>query len=106
MLSLMKGEKLAIAGTGPEVKGFAARSKGSVHVVFWNFPEGEGKTYDVTVRFPHEKTGGFQLIRLDPESAINNLKIVRSESVGKLDQEPIHVALRPYEIYWVEVGEQ
>jgi hypothetical protein len=105
MLALMKGERLAVEGTGAEVKSLAARNQGFENVVFWNFPESEGKTYDVTVRFPHEKTGNFQLIRLDPESAINNLKILRNESVGKLDQDPIHVTLRPYEIYWVEVGQ-
>jgi hypothetical protein len=105
MLSLMKGERLMVEGTGAEVKSLAARHQGLEHVVFWNFPQGEGKTYDVTVRLPHEKTGNFQLIRLDPDSAINNLKILRSESVGKLDQDPIHVTLHPYEIYWVELGQ-
>jgi len=105
MLSLMRGEKLAIGGTGTEVKGFAARSQAWVHVVFWNYPQGEGQTYEATVSFPHEKTGSFQLIRLDPESPINNLKIIRSESVKRLDQAPLHVTLHPYEIYWVEVGE-
>jgi hypothetical protein len=106
ILSLMKGEKLGIAGTGTDVKGFAARNKGWVHMVFWNFPEGEGKEYEVSIRFPQQKTGSFQLIRLDPESAINNLKILRNDSVGKLDQDPIHVTLRPYDIYWVELSQQ
>ncbi len=106
ILSLMKGEKLGIAGTGTDVKGFAARNKGGVHMVFWNFPEGEGKEYEVSIRFPQQKTGSFQLIRLDPESAINNLKILRNDSVGKLDQDPIHVTLRPYDIYWVELSQQ
>jgi hypothetical protein len=104
ILSLMKGGKLAMAGTGTEVKGFAARSKESVHVVFWNFPEGKGKTYEVSVRFPHEKTGSFQLIRLDPESPTNNPKMIRNESVRNLERDPLQVALRPYEIYWVEIS--
>jgi hypothetical protein len=58
------------------------------------------------VRFPQEKTGSFQLIRLDPESAVNNLKIVRSENVKSLEQAPLHVTLHPYEVYWVELGQQ
>ena len=106
ILSLIKGEKLAIAGTGTEVKGFAARNKGWVHVVFWNYPEGEGRTYEASVSFPHQKAGRFQLIRLDPESPINNLKIIRSESVKNLEQAPLHVTLHPYEVYWIEVSQQ
>lgn len=105
LLSLINGEKLAIAGTGTEVKGFAARSNGWVHMVFWNYPVGEGKAYEVTIRFPHINTGSFQLIRLDPESSTNNLKILRNEGVGKLDQKPIHITLHPYEVYWVELGQ-
>jgi hypothetical protein len=105
ILSLMKGERLAITGGGPEVKGFAARNKGWVHVVFWNFPEGEGKNYEVSIRFPHENTGSAQLIRLDPDSAVNNLKIVRGDSLNSLDKAPLHVTLHPYEIYWVELGQ-
>jgi len=103
ILSTMNGERLTVEGTGAEVKSLAARSQGFVHVVFWNFPTGEGTTYDVTVRFPHEKTGRFQLIRLDPESPISNLKIIRSESVKNLEQSPLQVTLHPYEIYWVEL---
>jgi hypothetical protein len=105
ILSLMKGEKLAITGTGTDVKGFAVRNKGSVHMVFWNFPEGEGNTYEALVRFPYEKKGNFQLIRLDPESATNNLKIMRNESVANLDRDPLRVTLRPYEIYSVEISQ-
>jgi len=106
LLSFMKGEKLGITGTGPEVKSFAARNKGWVHVVFWNFPEGEGHEYEVTIRFPQQKTGSLQLIRLDPESAINNLKIIKSENVKDLDHAPLHVTLHPYEIYWIDLSEQ
>lgn len=108
ILSLIKGERLAMSGTGPEVKGFAVRNKKWVHVVFWNFPSSpsNGTTYHVTVRFLHEKSGGLQLVRLDPESAVNNLKIVRSDPVGKLNQEPLHVTLHPYEVDWVELTEQ
>ncbi len=75
-------------------------------MVFWNFPESEGKEYEVNIRFPQQKTGGFQLIRLDPESAVNNLKIVRSGSVEDLGRAPLHVTLHPYEIYWVELSQQ
>jgi hypothetical protein len=106
LLSLIRGDKLAIEGAGPEVKGFAARNKGWIHMVFWNFPEGEGKDYDVNVRFPQQKTGGFQLIRLDPESAVNNFKIVRAGDLEKLEGASLRVTLHPYEIYWIELSQK
>jgi len=106
ILSLIRGEKLAMEGAGPEVKGFAARDHDWIRVVFWNFPEGEGKDYDVSVRFPQQSTGGFQLIRLDPESAVNNLKIVRSGNLKSSEQAPLRVVARPYEIYWVELSQK
>jgi hypothetical protein len=105
MLSLIRGEKLGIDGTGAEVKGFAARHNGWVRLIVWNFPEVEEKEYEVNLRFPQQKTGSFQLIRLDPESAVNNLKIIRTGRVKSLDQAPLHVTLHPYEIYWVELSQ-
>lgn len=104
-LSLMKGEKLGISGIGPEVKGFAARKDGVVHMLFWNFPEGQAKTYEVTIRFPHEKTGSVQMYRLDPESAVNNWKLVRGDSAESLEHAPLRVTLHPYEICWIELGQ-
>jgi hypothetical protein len=54
-LSLMRGEKLAITGT--EIKGPASRSKGAVHLVFWNFPEREGKAHEINVVSRTRKLG-------------------------------------------------
>lgn len=102
-LSQMKGERLSIAGAGPDVKGFAARNAGAVQMLFWNFPDGEPKTYEVSVRFSHEKSGNVQVFRLDAESAVNNWKIVSSGGLGDAKPAPLHVAMQPYEVYWVEL---
>lgn len=103
VLSQMKGEKLAIAGVGPDVKGFAVRNEGGVHILFWNFPDRQPKTYQAGVRFPNEKTGNVRLFRLDAESAVNNWKIINSGSLEDMQQVPLHVTLHPYEVYWIEV---
>lgn len=105
LLSLIKGEKITFAGTRGEIKGFAVRDKGSVHLVFWNFPaRREGNTLEVTLRFPYENSGGYHLMRLDDESPVNNLEMMRSGSMKDLKQSPLRVTLRPYDVYWLEIS--
>lgn len=106
LLSLMKGEQLPIKGIGSEVKGIAVRSKGWDHTIVWNYPQGAGHDYDVTIRFPEHSYGSVQLIRLDPVSAVNNLNIVRTDRLANLSEAPLHVTLHPYEVYWVELREK
>lgn len=100
LLSLIKGERLHVTGASGGVKILAARDKNLVHVIFWNFPENEaGKTREVTIQIPHQNSGRFHLTRLDPESPVNNLKMVRNGSIQDLQQNLLRVAVHPYEIY-------
>ncbi|MGH9448958.1 MAG: GH39 family glycosyl hydrolase, partial [Terriglobia bacterium] len=104
LLSLIRGERLALTGTNSEVKGFAARDGQFTEVVFWNYPSGEEeKTLRVTVRFPFVKEGEFQVAKLNPVSAVNNMEVVRHQDLSNLTKNPIQINLRPYEIYWVEL---
>lgn len=104
LLSLIQGERLALEGTNSEVKGFAARDGQFTEVVFWNYPSGEEeKTLRVTVRFPFVKEGEFQVAKLNPVSAVNNIEVVRHQDLSNLTKNPIQINLRPYEIYWVEL---
>jgi hypothetical protein len=75
-------------------------------VVLWNFPaEGTGKTCDVRVQIPVEKKGGVRVVRLNPESAVNNLEQIRNGRGSDLERKPLNLTLRPYEIYWIEITE-
>jgi hypothetical protein len=104
LLSLIKGEQLRLNGANSEVKGFAARQGRWTAVVFWRYPSSEKEaTVPVTVRFPFEKTGMFQVARLNPERAVNNLEVVRHEDLSKLGNDPIRTNLHPYEVYWIEI---
>jgi len=114
LLSLIKGEQLPVTGTIPDVKVLAARGGQWVNVVLWNYPsKGEGKPVEITVRFPFENaeaawpsgSGDVRLVRLNPEAAVNNLEMLRTTKVSDLKVHPLHLTLRPYEIYWVEVIE-
>lgn len=104
LLSLIQGEQLRLKGANSEVKGFAARQGRWTAVVFWRYPSSEKEaTVPVTVRFPFEKSGKFQVARLNPERAVNNLEVVRHEDLSKLDKDPIRTNLHPYEVYWIEI---
>jgi xylan 1,4-beta-xylosidase len=106
LLSLIKGRKLPVSGTTAELNALAARGGSWVNVVLWNFPSaGAGKPCEAEVRFPSEKKGRVRLVRLNPENAVNNLEQVRNGGISELEQDPLRVTLRPYEIYWIEVTE-
>jgi hypothetical protein len=105
-LSLIKGQRLPVTGTTPEIKVLAARGRHWVNVVLWNYPrDGKGKPLEVIVRFPFEKEGRVRLVRLNAEAPVNNLDQMRVATVANLKTSPLRLTLRPYEIYWVELAE-
>jgi len=106
LLSLIKGDQIPVAGTNSDLNALAARGGPWVNVVLWNFPlEGSGKTYDATVQFPSKTNGDVRVVRLNPDSPINNLEQISNSAISDLTQHPLRITLRPYEIYWIEVSE-
>jgi xylan 1,4-beta-xylosidase len=106
LLSLIRGEKLSVTGTGPEIHAFAARGGHWVNLILWNYPQAEkGTSYDVTVRFPEEKGGWARVVRLNAAAPSDNLEQIRYVSVSTLTAYPIQLTLHPYEICWVEITE-
>lgn len=107
LLSLIRGEKLSVTGTGPEIHAFAARGGHWVNLVLWNYPQAEKETVrNVTVRFPEEEGGWARVVRLNAAAPTDNLEQVRYVPVKTLPDHPIQLTLHPYEIYWVEITEQ
>ena len=106
LLSRIKGKRLPISGATADVKALAATDDGKINVIVWNFPaDGKGKKIEAVLRFPSVKKRNFRLVRLNPESAVNNLEIIRHGPASELPSQPLRIALAPYEIYWVEIGE-
>ncbi len=106
LLSLIKGDQVPVAGTNSDLNALAARGGPWVNVVVWNFPlEGSGNTYDATVQFPSTTRGDVRVVRLNPDNPTNNLEQISNGEIAGLTQHPLRLTLRPYEIYWIEVGE-
>src|SRR5205823_4443193 len=106
LLSLIKGQKLAVSGTSADVKAFAARNGSWNHVVFWNFPSsGPGEAVEAVVRFPKGQRGQFRFIKLDASAPVNNLAVIRQGSAGELEAQPVRTKLEPYDVDWVEIGQ-
>ena len=106
LLSLIKGQQLAISGVTSEVKGFAARNGGQINMIAWNFPPGgPGDSREVTLRLPANKSGQFRITRLNPASPFIQLELERQGNIIELKDKPIRFALRPYEIRWVAINE-
>lgn len=106
LLSLMKGERLGVSGTNPDIDALAARHGPWVDLLLWNFPlQGTGRAYEITVNFPAENHGSVRLVRLDPEAPVNDLEQIRNGSVSALTGHPLQVIVHPYEVYWVEITE-
>jgi len=106
LLSLIKGQKLAVSGTTDDVKAFAARNGSWNQVVFWNFSlSGQGEASEVIVRFPKNRAGQFRFMKLNASAAVNNLEVVRHGNVAELEARPIRTQLEPYGVGWIEVAQ-
>lgn len=103
-LSRMKGLKLNVEGLQGDVKALAVKSDNWINSVFWNFPaEGNpGKEYECTVNLSNIKDRRYRILRLNPESSINNIEALRFGHTGDLAN-PLKIKLAPYEIVWVEI---
>ena len=103
-LSLMKGQELDVTGIKEDMRAVSVSSGKWINTVFWNYPpDKNGKTYECTVNFSNIKEGSFRILRLNPESAVNNIESIRYGSTSQLSAEPIRIKLAPYEIVWVEI---
>ena len=106
LLSLIKGQKLAVSGTSGDVKAFAARNGSWNHVVFWNFPSPDpGEVVEAVVRFPKGQRGQFRFMKLDASAPVNNLAVIRQGSAGELEAQPVRTKLEPYDVDWIEIGQ-
>jgi len=106
LLSLIKGQKLAISGATSDVKGLGVKGGGQINVVVWSFPpKGQGEPREVTLRFPANKSGQFRVTRLNPGSHLNQLELTRQGNIAELPDRPIRFTLLPYEICWVAINE-
>lgn len=106
LLSLIRGQKLPVAGTGDEIHALAARGGHWVNLVIWNYPqESKSTSHDVVVRFPDETEGHVRVVRLNAAAASDNLEQMRYDPVTTLQDRPIQLTLHPYEIYWIEITE-
>ena len=106
LLSLIRGQKLSVAGTGSDIHALAARGGHWVNLILWNFPQaGKGTPHDVSVQFPNEKAGWARVVRLNADAPSDNLEQIRFVPVSTLQDHPIQLTLHPYEVYWVEITE-
>jgi xylan 1,4-beta-xylosidase len=104
LLSLIRGDKLAIKGTTADIKGFAAQRSKWSQVVVWNFPQkGSGEEASVTIRFPFAEKGSFRVMKLNSERAINHLEILQRGNVADLEKNPMRFQMAPYDIRWIEI---
>jgi xylan 1,4-beta-xylosidase len=104
LLNHIKGQKLQVIGTDRDINAVAAREDPWTNVVLWNFPlGGAGRPSDVTVKFPSEQKGSLRLVKLNPESPVNNLEQIRNGAISDSENNPVNITLRPYDIYWIEI---
>ncbi len=104
LLNHIKGRQLPVTGAEHDIRVLAAAEDPWINVVLWNFPlEGRGSDRVVAVEFPSEKKGSIRLVRLNPESPMNNLQQIRNGALLDPENNPVNITLRPYEIYWIEI---
>jgi hypothetical protein len=104
-LSLLGGNPVKVSGTNKEIKTMASEKNNRINMLLWNFPEnGSGKDYNLSLNLPSGTSGTFRVVKLDPASAVNNIKVLRSGSVKDMEKSPMNITLAPYEINWIEIS--
>lgn len=104
LLSLIRGEKLPVSSSVPEIKAFAAKRGNFVNVVLWNFSSPESKPpYNLKVNFPGEGKGTVRIVKLNSEAPVNNLQQTQNEHVDQISSHPFQITMRPYDIVWIEL---
>jgi hypothetical protein len=104
-LSQMKGMKLNVDGVQGDIKAMAVKSGNWINSVFWNFPAAgkQGQAHECTVNFSPIKQGAYRVMRINAESAVNNLETLQFQWIGGGQKEiPVKIKLAPYEIAWIE----
>lgn len=105
-LRLFKGTQIEVSAGGEgSLRSFAARDGDSINVLLWNFPDGDGSgmVHEGIIDFPEVSGGSFRSVRLNPESFINNMEVLRAGCARGLKNDPIKFSLKPYEINWIEI---
>jgi hypothetical protein len=104
LMGLLRGTRLAITGGGHGVRAFAARNGRWDYMAVWSFPrDGQGAAVETAVRV----AGGgraFRLVRLNPEAHVNNLELKRQGTTAELEKEPLRFTVKPFEVWWIEIG--
>jgi len=102
-LSQQKGEQIEVKGTNADVQSFTTKSENAVNSIFWNFPS-NGKTnrYECSIIYHGLQETAYDLMRINPESALHELETVHAGSVSELKNGTVNLTLDPYEIKWIK----
>lgn len=105
LLSLIRGQNIAVQSPDPDVHGLAAQNGQTLNVVLWNFPASE-KTHssEIAARFPATKQGHFREIHLDAEAPRNELELRRQGEIAEVAGHSLKLTLKPYGICWLNLG--
>jgi xylan 1,4-beta-xylosidase len=105
-LSQQKGSKLEVKGTNADIKSFTTKSEDAVNSIFWNFPaSGKTNKYECSITYNGLNKGGYNIMRINPESTLHELETVRAGSVGELKNNTVKITLDPYEIKWIKFSD-
>jgi len=106
-LSQQKGQQLNVKGTNSDIKSLTTKSGNWVYSIFWNFPsKGDPeKKYTCPINYKElGEKGRFRVLRINSESALNNIEEIRVGLIEELKEDPITITLDPYEIKWIELS--
>ncbi len=100
LLSTIRGTKISVRGTTPDIHAFAVKNDDKVHLVIWNFSPTNHET--ITLHISGEKDRQFREISLN--ATVNQLEIIRQGATSEFEKRPLEFVLAPYGIRWITVS--
>ncbi|MDB6028594.1 MAG: hypothetical protein JWM68_4817 [Verrucomicrobiales bacterium] len=102
LLSLVKGQELAVSGTTSNLHSLASIDEKTVNILLWNFADQQEVTQHVLLKFSSSPKGQIRVYRLNSTASLNQLELQPAAS-GHRPGSPLDLSLEPYGIRWISV---
>ena len=101
LLGQLRGARYQVAGEQGSIRAIAGEGDGFKHVLIWRFGQEGPPEAEVELSMAGVDGRNGRLVILDPEAAVNNIKVVRFGRAAELGGKAI--TLKPWDVRWIEI---
>jgi hypothetical protein len=101
ILSRFDGPRYKVDGENGAIRAIAGDHDGYKNLLIWRYEDGGDEEVEVRAKLSGVGSRYTRLVKLDAESPLNNIKVVRTMRADKTAE--VSIRLKPWDIYWIEV---